>query len=128
MKILVPISHGELYDKIAILQIKKEKITDLDKLKNIEKELEELLMILNKMWDKEGVDNVMFVHIKDINEKLWDVEDLIRIKERNKQYDNEFISLARMVYFWNDKRAEVKKEINLKYNSNIIEEKSYEKY
>jgi hypothetical protein len=128
MKILVPISHGELYDKIAILQIKKEKITDLDKLKNIEKELEELLMILNKMWDKGGVDNVMFVHIKDINEKLWDVEDLIRIKERNKQYDNEFISLARMVYFWNDKRAEVKKEINLKYNSNIIEEKSYEKY
>jgi hypothetical protein len=126
--ILAPISIGELYDKISILQIKREKILDPDKLKNIEKELEELGMILNNIWNKHGFDNVMFVHIKDINEKLWEIEDHIRIKERNKQYDEEFISLARSVYFWNDKRAVVKKEINLKYDSSIIEEKSYEKY
>jgi len=128
MEILVPISHGELYDKLTILQIKQEKITDSEKLKNIEKELEELSMILNKVWNKDGFDNVMFVHIKDINEKLWDIEDKIRIKEKNKLYDEEFIELARSVYFWNDKRAKVKKEINLKYGSNIIEEKQYEKY
>ncbi len=128
MEILVPISLGELYDKISILQIKKEKITDGDKLKNIEGELEELELILNKIWNKHGFDNVMFVHIKDINERLWDVEDKLRIKERNKIYDEEFIQLARSVYFWNDKRSTVKKEINIKFGSNIIEEKSYEKY
>jgi hypothetical protein len=128
MKISIPVSLGELYDKISILQIKKDKISDLDKLKNIEKELEELEMILNKIWNKHGFDNVMFVHIKDINEKLWDVEDKLRIKEKNKLYDEEFIQLARSVYFWNDKRSNVKKEINIKFGSDIIEEKSYEKY
>jgi len=128
MEILVPISIGELYDKITILQIKKERITDLLKLQNIQKELDELELILNKVWNKVGFDNVMFVHLKDINEKLWDVEDKLRIKEKNKLHDEEFIQLARSVYFWNDKRSDVKKEINLKFGSNIIEEKSYEQY
>jgi len=128
MEILVPISLGELYDKITILEIKKEKISDDNKLKNIKKELEELSMILNKIWDKVGIDNVMFVHIKDINKKLWDVEDELRLKEKAHEFDEKFIQLARGVYFWNDKRANVKKEINLKYGSNIIEEKQYTDY
>jgi hypothetical protein len=128
MEILIPVSLGELYDKISILQIKKEKITDVDKLKNIERELDELTLILNKIWNKHGFDNALFVHIKDINEKLWEVEDKLRIKEKNKTHDEEFIQLARSVYFWNDKRSNVKKEINLKFGSDIIEEKSYEKY
>ena len=127
MEILVPISLGELYDKISILRIKEEKIKDHDKLINIVNELEQL-SILNKVWRKHKADGFFYARMKDINEKLWDIEDKIRIKEKNKQYDEEFIQLARSVYFWNDKRAEVKKEINLKYDSDIIEEKQYEKY
>ena len=121
----VPISVGELIDKITILEIKKDKLKNL-KLKNILKELSFLRAVLEK--------NSIFIHdeiyfqLKSINLKLWDIEDKIRIKEKNKEFDNEFIELARSVYLNNDRRSETKKELNIMFKSEIIEEKSYEKY
>jgi hypothetical protein len=114
--ILVPISIGELVDKISILKIKSERVQDSDKLINIQKELKELL---NFNFDYKHVE------LKKINEELWDVEDNIRKKESKNEFDNEFIELARSVYLLNDKRSLIKKEINLFYKSDLIEEKSY---
>jgi hypothetical protein len=121
----VPISIGELYDKISILEIKSERIKDENKLANIIKEQFILIDIYN-IFKLQHYD--MFIKLKDINIKLWDVEDKLRIKEKNKIFDDEFIQLARSVYFLNDKRAEIKKEINVKYESDIIEEKQYINY
>ena len=121
----VPISVGELIDKITILEIKKDKLKNL-KLKNILKELSFLRAVLEK--NSIFIPDEFFFHLKSINLKLWDIEDKIRIKEKNKEFDNEFIELARSVYLNNDKRSETKKELNIMFNSEIIEEKSYEKY
>ena len=121
----VPISVGELIDKITILEIKKDKLKNL-KLKNILKELSFLKAVLEK--NSILIPDEIYFQIKSINLKLWDIEDKIRIKEKNKEFDNEFIELARSVYLNNDKRSETKKELNIKFNSEIIEEKSYEKY
>ena len=124
MNIQVPISLGELYDKFSILEIKKEKIKDNNKLQNIEKEYNELNKIIKTLnFDKE-----LYYKLKNVNLKLWDIEDKIRIKEKNKEFDNEFIKIVRNVYYTNDERSKIKNQINLKYNSNFIEEKSYEKY
>ena len=120
--IFAPISVGELFDKLTILQIKKDKLKG-SKLKNIKKEiyyLEEVLKANNLL-----VDNKVFSELKTINNNLWNIEDEIRVKESKKQFDNDFIKLARSVYFENDKRASLKKEINIKYKSELIEEKSY---
>lgn len=124
MEILVPISLGELFDKITILEIKETRITDKTKLINISKELD----LLNKIAKKYPFDINLFVQLKKINEDLWVVEDQLRIKEKNNQFDESFISLARSVYYHNDERAKIKREINKKYGSSIIEEKFYEKY
>lgn len=124
MEILVPISLGELYDKISILLIKKEKIKDLDKLKNIQKELD----LLQDIAEKYEIDGYFHTALYVVNLKLWETEDELRIKERMHDFDDNFFRLARSVYHLNDERAEIKKEINEKYGSNIIEEKSYEKY
>ena len=118
----IPISVGELIDKITILEIKKEKIKDNDKLKKVEKELEEL----NKL-------NTFDIHeeykeLKNINLKLWEIEDDIRIKERKKEFDDEFIELARSVYKTNDQRFNIKNIINIKLKSSINEVKSYEEF
>ena len=121
----VPISVGELIDKITILEIKKDKLKNL-KLKNILKELSFLRAVLEK--NSIFIPNEIFFQLKSINLKLWDIEDKIRIKEKNKEFDNEFIELARSVYLNNDRRSETKKELNVMFNSEIIEEKSYEKY
>lgn len=124
MNILIPISLGELYDKIIILEIKLSMVKDEEKLKNIKKEYLELINIsLNYPIEEE-----LYQELKDKNKDLWIVEDKLRIKEKNKEFNEEFINLARSVYFLNDRRSEIKKEINLKSGSNIIEEKSYEKY
>ena len=128
MTIKVELAYGELLDKVTILQIKSERITDEDKLANVNKELE----LLNKLWDmdeKSSVDiSSEFTALKEINEKIWDIEDGIRDKERVKEFDEKFIELARSVYFSNDKRAEIKRAINLKLGSDLIEEKSYADY
>lgn len=116
------------YDKITILQIKSERISDTAKVANVNKELG----LLNRLWQadkKSSVDiSSEFTALKDINEKIWDIEDDIRDKERAKEFDEIFIELVRSVYFSNDKRAEIKREINMKLGSELIEEKSYSDY
>jgi hypothetical protein len=123
----IMVSVGEVLDKISILDIKKNKITDVNKLKNIIFEYSHLVEIIQNKYES-ILNTSEYKKLYDVNLKLWDVEDEIRIKELNKNFGQEFIELARSVYFLNDKRAEIKKDINLKHDSKIIEEKSYEKY
>ena len=120
-----PISIGELVDKITILEIKKNKLQN-SKLENVLKELS----FLRKLMEKNQIEitDDLFTQLKEINLTLWNIEDQIRIKEKNKEFDNIFIELARSVYFKNDKRAEIKKSINQLYNSEITEEKFYIDY
>lgn len=120
----IEVSNGEIVDKLTILEIKKRNILDKNKLSNINKELEYLTKINLSL----NVDVVLYEKLFDINKELWVVEDNIRVKENNNQFDQEFINLARKVYILNDKRAEVKREINDVTKSNFVEEKSYEKY
>jgi len=120
-----PISIGELVDKITILEIKKNKLQN-SKLENVLKELSFLRKLMEKYQIEINVD--LFTQLKEINLTLWNIEDQIRIKEKNKEFDNIFIELARSVYFKNDKRAEIKKRINQLSNSEITEEKSYAEY
>ena len=123
--ILAPISIGELIDKITILEIKQIYMTGI-KLKNINKEMK---LLKNILQDKNLEINIDLIkNLKEINKKLWEIEDNIRIKESNQEFDEEFIKLARSVYIENDKRASIKKEINQKYNSDLVEEKSYKNY
>ena len=123
----VSVSVGEVFDKITILQIKKDKIKDRNKLININKELNEIETVVEE--HKNDKEILSFIKtLKNINLKLWEIEDKIRAKESLKDFDEDFIQLARSVYRVNDKRAEIKKEINLKTNSNLIEEKSYNQY
>lgn len=128
MTIKVELAYGELLDKITILQIKSERITDAAKVANVNKELS----LLNELWasdSKSSADiSAEFKTLKEINEKIWDIEDGIRDKERDKAFDQQFIELARSVYFSNDKRAEIKRTINMKLGSELIEEKSYSNY
>ena len=127
MIINTPVSLGELVDKISILHIKNINIKDDEKLKLIREELELLYKTLNKHIKKNDIQNYLDSLI-EINSKLWVIEDDIRDCERNKKFDQTFIDLARSVYFTNDKRSEVKLEINKKFGSKIIEVKSYEEY
>lgn len=122
----IEVSTGELVDKVTILDIKKEKFKDAKKLKNVKKEF----AILSKDMKNAGIDfdNIFYQQLKNINLKLWDIEDNIRKKETKKEFDKEFIELARGIYFNNDKRAVIKKKINIQYNSKIKEEKEYVKY
>jgi hypothetical protein len=124
MEILVPISLAELYDKISILQIKLNKIKDEEKLKNVINEWN----LLVEISEKYPIDDELYVELKKVNIDLWIVEDQLRLKEKNDEFDEGFISLARSVYYHNDERSRIKREINEKYGSSIIEEKSYEKY
>jgi len=118
----VPVSIGEYIDKITILAIKSRRITDKDKVRNVLRELNQLILL-----DSEKIiDTDLYRKLIRVNEDLWEVEDAIRIKERNHQFDNEFIELARSVYRLNDRRADLKRQINLQYESELMEEKSYE--
>jgi hypothetical protein len=123
---LVEVSIGEVVDKVTILEIKNEKVQDEAKLKNIRKEYELLTKDINAIGITK--DDAQYVALKDINLKLWHIEDDIRIKESKQEFDDEFIRLARAVYFINDDRADVKKQINLKHGSELIEEKEYVDY
>jgi len=127
MIISTPVSLGELIDKISILHIKNINIKDEEKLKLIREELELLNQTLNKHIKNNDIQNYLDSLI-EINSKLWVIEDDIRDCERKKKFDQTFIDLARSVYFINDKRSEVKLEINKKFGSKIIEVKSYEEY
>jgi len=128
MEVNIPVSLGELLDKISILEIKSVKISNESKLKNIKKELSGLKKVLENL-------NINFVEIKNLYEELykinlglWEIEDSIRILEKDKNFEKDFIDLARSVYITNDKRFQVKNEINKLFNSNYVEEKSYEDY
>ena len=123
----IEVSHGEIVDKLTILQIKKENITDPSKLDNINKEFDYLLSVVEKDLSI-PTDSPEYLDLLSINKELWVIEDDIRDKERVKEFDDEFIRLARAVYFTNDVRAQIKKEINLKYSSGFVEEKSYSDY
>jgi len=125
--ILVPVSPGELLDKITILRIKVARIQDATKLANVKLEL----ALLEQTWgaaggaaDVSGEER----QLQAVNERLWDIEDLIRDKEGRQSFDRDFIELARSVYVCNDERAAIKKRINLALGSRLVEEKSYKQY
>ena len=125
-KILAEISAGELFDKITILEIKKAKISDKEKLKDIEKELLSLNETVKKYIPNQKSISKYINDLKDINLKLWDIEDGKRAAEKNKDFGVDFIELARNVYKFNDERAKIKLAINTSLGSNIKEVKSYE--
>tara|TARA_B100000989_G_scaffold271430_1_gene228198 strand:+ start:126 stop:515 length:390 start_codon:yes stop_codon:yes gene_type:complete len=127
-KINTPISVGELFDKITILEIKRVKIKDKNKLTHVKKELKLLKNIVNKKNINKRKISKIINQLKNVNIRLWNVEDKLRVYEKNKSFESEFVALARKVYFMNDKRAKLKNEINLRTNSQINEVKSYEKY
>ena len=124
----VPVSFGELIDKITILEIKSRQISDPAKLANVRNELD----LLNATWANDAASQTDIgderARLLAVNEALWDIEDRIRLKERAQAFDAEFVELARSVYVRNDERAAVKREINLKLGSQLVEEKSYQDY
>ncbi len=121
----IEVSNGEIIDKLTIIQIKLERITDKAKLVNLQKEYDELITVSSSIL---STNDPLYKALYDVNCELWDIEDLIRDLERKKAFGEEFISTARAVYFKNDKRSEIKSEINIKTSSGLIEEKSYGKY
>ena len=127
-QIQVPISPGELLDKITILQIKSERIGDPVKVANVRTELEMLEQVWNEAVEIDAEISALTAELKKINEALWEIEDDIRDEERNKRFGERFIELARAVYVTNDERANAKKKVNLHLNSTIVEEKSYQDY
>ena len=128
MLIKIPVSVGELADKITILEIKKNKIKDKNKLENINNELKHLSIILAKKVKLDILMKKEIASLKKINLILWDIEDGKRKCEKNKKFGPKFIKLARNVYILNDKRAQIKFKINNLSGSNIIEVKSYDEY
>ena len=128
MSIKIDISYGELLDKITILEIKSERITEPNKLDNVTTELR----VLNDTWSGAEIASNKVEEerrqLKAINQQLWDIEDAIRRLEAEKSFNSEFVMLAREVYKTNDKRAAVKKTINEKLGSALVEEKSYQPY
>ena len=124
----MPVSFGELLDKIAILQIKSERMTDPAKLANVRKELDALSATwLGHPAAQQQIPELR-ADLKAVNERLWEIEDDIRNEERAQRFGEEFIRLARAVYFENDERARIKKDINLALGSRYVEEKSYQDY
>ena len=121
----IEVSVGEIVDKLSILQIKTGIIKDEEKFANVKKEYDYLY---DTVFNEMKIEQIDFFDMVVINTELWKIEDDIRKKESQKEFDQEFINLARSVYITNDKRADIKKKINIKYGSNFIEEKSYKKY
>jgi hypothetical protein len=125
---LIPISWGELFDKITILQIKLENLKDKNALKNVKIEYDELFKIYENNFRVDANAKRLLAELKTINKTLWNIEDDIRDKERHKTFDEEFIELARSVYITNDERSRIKRNINNTFGSELIEEKSYSDY
>ena len=121
----IEVSNGEIIDRLTILQIKIERIRDEKKLKNLRREYDELVQMASSIM---STTDKLYKALYTVNLELWDIEDRIRDLERKKDFGEEFISTARAVYIKNDKRAEIKREINIRTSSGLIEEKSYEKY
>lgn len=121
----IEVSNGEIIDKLTILQIKLERVKDEAKLKNLRKEYDELARMTSSIM---STSDPLYKALYDINCELWDIEDRIRDLERKKDFGKEFIATARLVYIKNDKRADIKREINIRTSSGLMEEKSYEKY
>lgn len=128
MLVQVPVSWGEMLDKITILEIKSEQIKDAGKLMNIRRELEELCRTRDELIVMPDEVKAMVAELKHINQKLWVVEDDLRDCERKKDFGAKFVELARAVYYTNDERAAVKREINDALGSALVEEKSYAAY
>lgn len=126
--IRVPVSPGEVLDKITILEIKSERMDDPQKVANVRVELKLLQDTWKEAIEDDEVISNLHAQLKEINEALWEIEDDIRDKERAREFDERFIELARAVYFTNDRRSEVKKKLNLHLGSEIVEEKSYQDY
>ena len=124
----IPISWGELFDKITILQIKLENLQEKNALKNVKKEHDQLFAIFDQVFSKSKTANQLKTDLKLVNQKLWNIEDMIRDKERSKIFDEEFIELARKVYFTNDERSRIKRIVNETFGSDLVEEKSYAGY
>lgn len=124
MTIDIKIGIGEALDRVSILEIKLDNITDEVKLKNIKKEYGHLLTLLQPIEELEGT-KLLYDSLYDVNSRLWEVEDLLRVLEKKNDFTEEFINLARSVYKLNDERAEIKKRINILYGSEFLEEKSY---
>jgi hypothetical protein len=122
--LMIPVSFGELFDKISILKIKSIKFSDPVKLLNVNKEFEKLMSVASTRFDQAIIEQCI-LSMMEVNQTLWDIEEAIRKKEFNKQFDEEFISLARNVYFYNAERSEKKKLINKELGSLIVEEKDY---
>ncbi|MCE5346739.1 MAG: DUF6165 family protein [Bacteroidales bacterium] len=121
----IEVSNGEIIDKLTIIQIKLERIKDKAKLVNLQKEYDVLISVSSSVI---STTDPLYLALYEVNCDLWDIEDRIRDLERKKDFGDEFISVARSVYFKNDKRSELKRQINIKTSSGLIEEKSYEKY
>jgi len=121
----IEVSNGEIIDKLTIIQIKLERIKDKAKLVNLKKEYNELIKISSSII---STSDPLYIALYGVNCELWDIEDHIRDLERNKDFGNVFISTARAVYIKNDRRSELKREINIRTSSGLMEEKSYEKY
>jgi hypothetical protein len=121
----IEVSNGEIIDKLTIIQIKLERITDKIKLKNLKKEFNELSTVASSIL---STSDPLYKALYEVNCELWDIEDRIRNFERKKDFGEEFIETARSVYFRNDRRAEIKREINIRTSSGLFEEKSYKKY
>ena len=121
----IEVSNGEIIDKLTIILIKLERIKDRSKLLNLQKEHDELISSSEEIM---SASHPLFIELLKVNSELWDIEDKIRDFERKKDFGDEFIATARAVYFKNDRRSELKREINIKTSSGLIEEKSYEKY
>jgi len=122
----VAVSIGDLVDKVSILSIKLKKISDRQKLENIRKEHETLKVSMESIGISERSDE--FLRLEAVNRKLWDIEDRIRLKEVKQEFDDVFIQLAREIYFNNDERSEIKRQINIKFGSDLLEEKEYVDY
>ena len=128
MEIKGPISLGELIDKITILEIKNEKINDIEKLNNISNELEKLFTLLDSLQLSKNDLNKYSKQLYKVNKKLWETEDVLRALENEKSFNKDFIENARNVYKLNDERFRIKNELNKQFSSEIIEEKSYKEY
>ena len=121
----IEVSNGEIIDKLTIIQIKLERIKEKAKLVNLKKELDVLIQASSLILN---TSDPLYVSLYQVNSELWDIEDHIRDLERKKDFGSDFIATARAVYIKNDRRSELKREINIKTSSGLIEEKSYEKY
>lgn len=126
--VLVPVAVGELADKLTILEIKAERIRDVQKLRNVRSELKQLRAVWDRRGDRPAAVEALIRDLKQTNERLWDIENDIRDCERQHDFGRQFVELARAIYRTNDLRTEIKREINLLLGSPIIEEKSYRAY